>query len=240
MSRYALVVPGLLALGMTYLTAALLRGVTGCGAGFPALAVLVLGVKVLLAMSALPGRHPHPRLGPANLVTLGRAALVALLAALIRETPSDGLAWTAIVLGTLTAVLDGVDGFLARRTGLTSAFGARFDMETDAFFILVLSALVWSTGNAGPWILTAGSLRYLFVAAGWVLPWMRAPLTPTRRGKTMAVAQMVGLLVALGPIIPVPLRAWAAGLTLAGLVWSFAVDVRRLWTGRSLPPATAR
>jgi hypothetical protein len=69
---------------------------------------------------------------------------------------------------------------------------------------------------------------------------MRAPLTPSMRDKTMAVVQMVGLLVALGPIIPAPLNTWAAGVTLAGLTWSFGLDVRRLWRGRGLPPATAR
>ena len=48
------------------------------------------------------------------------------------------------------------------------------------------------------------------------------------------------LLVALGPIIPEPLDTFAAGVTLLGLTWSFAVDVRRLWRGRFLPPAPER
>jgi len=207
---------------------------------FPAVAMLVLAAKLLIALNSIEGSHPHPTLGPANVVTLARAALVALLAALIREVPSGALAWTAIGFGAVTACLDGLDGYLARRTGMRSAFGARFDMETDAFFILVLSALVWRSGVAGPWILGAGAWRYLFVAAGWVLPWMRAPLTPTLRGRTMAVVQMVGLMVALGPIIPTPLNTAAAGATLTGLTWSFALDVRRLWRGRGLPAATAR
>ncbi len=231
---------GLVALAAVAIVGELLTAFLRLDARFTAVAVAVLAAKVILALTSIRGRHPHARLGAANVVTLGRSGMVALLAACIREVPTDPLAWTAISLGSLVALLDGVDGFLARRAGLSSDFGARFDMETDAFFILVLSALVWATGNAGPWILTAGSLRYLFIAAGWVLPWMRAPLTATRRGKVMAVAQMVGLLVALGPIIPVPLRAWAAGLTLGGLVWSFAVDVRRLWEGRALAAATAR
>jgi phosphatidylglycerophosphate synthase len=230
--RATLLLAGALALSATVAAALALEAWLLLDPLYPAVAAGVLAAKVLLALGAVDRHHPHARLGGANLVTLARAGLVALLAALIREVPSDALAWTAIALGTSAACLDGVDGFLARRSRLVSAFGARFDMETDAFFILALSVLVWSTGNAGPWTVTAGSLRYLFVAAGWVLPWMRAPLSPTFRAKAMAVAQMVGLLVALAPIVPVPLRPWAAGLTLAGLVWSFAVDVGRLWRGR--------
>ena len=236
--RAQLLLSGVAAIGLTFVAARGLGLFLGLDVLFPAVAMLVLAAKVLIALQSVDQRHPHARLGPANLVTLGRAALVALMAALIREVPSSAVAWTAIGLGTTAAVLDGADGQLARRTGLASDFGARFDMETDAFFILVLSALVWVSGAAGPWILLAGSLRYLFVAAGWLLPWMRAPLTPTRRGKTMAVVQMVGLLVALGPFVPAPLGTWAAGLTLLGLAWSFGLDVRRLWRGRCLPLPT--
>lgn len=237
--RSQLLLAGLVALAALVGGARLLVSFAGFDVLLPAVAGLVLAAKLLIALNSIGARHPHPTLGPANVVTLVRAALVALLAALIRDVPSPLWAWVAIGLGTVTACLDGVDGYLARRTRLTSDFGARFDMETDAFFILALSALVWRSGVAGAWILAAGALRYLFVAAGWVLPWMRAPLSPTLRGKTMAVVQMVGLLVALGPIIPAPLNTWAAGLTLAGLTWSFGLDVRRLWRGRGLAPVTA-
>ncbi len=237
--RAQLLLTGLVALALLVVGARLLASFAGLDGFLPAMAALVLAAKLLIALNSIEAGHPHARLGPANVVTLARAAMVALLAALIRDVPSELWAWIAIGLGTMTACLDGVDGYLARRTGLASDFGARFDMETDAFFILVLSALVWRSGVAGAWILAAGGLRYLFVAAGWVLRWMRAPLSPTLRGKTMAVVQMVGLLVALGPIIPAPLNTWAAGLTLAGLTWSFGLDVRRLWRGRVRPPATA-
>jgi multidrug efflux pump subunit AcrA (membrane-fusion protein) len=38
-------------------------------------------------------------------------------------------------------MLDGVDGWLARRHEIASRFGARFDMEVDALLILALSVL---------------------------------------------------------------------------------------------------
>lgn len=159
-----------------------------------------------------------------------RAGLVLLLAALLLVTDVPrSLAWAAVVVATVAAVLDGVDGWLARRTGRTTAFGARFDMETDALLILVLSILVWRWGKAGAWVMAIGLMRYLFVAAGWVMPWMRGHLSPTLRGKTVAVWQMVTLIVCLGPIVPVWLSTAGAAFSLALLVWSFAIDVGRLW-----------
>jgi hypothetical protein len=46
----------------------------------------------------------------------------------------------------------------------------------------------------------------------------------------VTVCHTIGLIVALAPIIPTPLSAIAVGATLAVLSWSFALDVRRLWT----------
>jgi drug/metabolite transporter superfamily protein YnfA len=83
--------------------------------------------------------------GAANSVTLARAALTVLLVALLGTAPTPALGCFALALAA--AVLDGVDGPLARATGMTSAFGARFDMETDAALMLVLAALFGSTAK---------------------------------------------------------------------------------------------
>ena len=84
----------------------------------------------------------------------------------------------AVALAASVAVLDGVDGWLARRTRMASAFGARFDMETDAALILVLAVLAWQFGRAGAWVLACGLLRYAFVGAGVLWPWLRSPCRP--------------------------------------------------------------
>jgi phosphatidylglycerophosphate synthase len=191
-----------------------------------AAALAVAGGAILLWLAVR--RLRAPRFGAANSVTLVRAALAVLLAALVGAAPSAALGWVVVGLGTAGVALDGVDGALARRRDEASTFGARFDMETDALLILVLAALVWQQGKAGAWILAAGLLRYLFVAASWVLPWMGAALPPSRRRQAVCVVQIVSLLVALAPVVA---RTWSAALALAGLaalVWSFAVDVRRL------------
>jgi phosphatidylglycerophosphate synthase len=175
-------------------------------------------------------QHPHRRFGAANVVTTIRAVLAALAAGLIGYPASPAVLWWVIGLTAVFAALDGLDGWLARATRMTSEYGARFDMETDAAFILVLSILVWQQGKAGAWVLSCGLMRYAFVAAGWLIPWLAAPLRATRRGRTVAVGQLLGLSIALAPSIPMPASAAVAAVTLAALTWSFAIDVS--WLAR--------
>ena len=197
-------------------------------AGHPWTAAALFAVMMTAVVATVSTHHPFARFGPANYATMIRAALVALTAALLVEAPAERIAWWVVGTTAGLAALDGVDGWLARRTGLASAFGARFDVEVDALLILVLSLFVWRYDKAGVWVLACGSMRYLFVAAGWVLPWLAGPLRPTLRGKSVAVGQFAGLGLALSPVVPAPASVIVAGTTLAVLVWSFGIDVRRL------------
>ncbi len=172
-------------------------------------------------------------LGAANRVTLARSTLVVSLTPLVVYPSIHAAAghWWVILVATLALVLDGVDGWLARKTGSSSAFGARFDMELDAFLILVLAALVWLAGKAGAWVILIGAMRYMFVAASWIWPALRRDLPPSFRRKTVCVVQGVVLLVCLGPIIPPWVSHAVAGAALALLTYSFSADV--IWLARA-------
>ena len=169
------------------------------------------------------------RFGPANQITLGRALLVAALASLALRPATPAVAWLIAVIAIGVVLLDGVDGWVARRTATESAFGARFDTETDAALILVLAVLVWQHGKAGPWIVASGLLRYVFLASAWVLPWMGRPLTPTLRGRLICVVQIGALVVAILPPVEPPASAAVAALGLAALCYSFLIDTLWLW-----------
>ena len=173
------------------------------------------------------------KFGAANQITLVRALLVAGLASLVVQPATPTVAWRAVFIAVLAVMLDGLDGWVARRTRTTSVFGERFDMETDAALILVLAFLAWHYGKAGPWVLLSGLLRYVFVAAGWVWPWMRAPLASTLRGKIICVAQIVALIVAMAPSMTPPTSSVVAAVALLALCYSFLVDMLRLWSQRT-------
>lgn len=171
----------------------------------------------------MTSRHPRT-IGAANLVTAVRLGLVLALWGLGTSRP-----WLTVGVAGLGAALDAVDGPLARRRGEVSRFGARFDMETDAFLIVTLSVLAWRLGKAGPWVLLSGALRYLFVAASWIWPWLAADLPERYRRKAICVVQIVTLIASLAPVLPPAVSAPIAGAGLGLLVWSFAVDVAWLW-----------
>jgi phosphatidylglycerophosphate synthase len=168
-------------------------------------------------------------LGPADRVTLTRTVLVGGVAALVADAFTQPAAGTTIVvLAAVALVLDGVDGWVARRTGTVSALGARFDMEVDAFLILVLSVHV--ARELGPWVLVIGAARYLFVAAGWLLPWMRGTLPPRYWRKPVAATQGIALTLVATDLLPRLAADAAVVVALALLTESFGRDV--VWLRR--------
>jgi phosphatidylglycerophosphate synthase len=154
-------------------------------------------------------------LGPAMCVTIVRAALAIGVAALVvdsfRQAPPVALL-VALAVGAL--MLDWVDGWVARRTDTTTALGARLDGEVDAFLIAALSLYV--ARSAGWWVLAIGAARYVFLAAGWALPWLREPLPPRYWRKVVAATLGIALTIAAAGILP-------PGLTRAGLVVALAL-----------------
>lgn len=193
----------------------------------------VTGMGFALALQALLAsamRHGGcASLGPADLVTLARSVPAGGVAALVADRSGDAQPVPLFVaLAAVALALDAVDGIVARRTGTTSAFGARFDMELDAFVILVLSVQV---GFAhGAWVLVIGLLRYAFAAAGHALPWLGKPLPVSYARKTVAALQGILLVVAASGVLPFTAATVVIAGALAALVWSFGRDT--LWLAR--------
>jgi phosphatidylglycerophosphate synthase len=188
-----------------------------------------IAIIAIVAASGRKRHHPFARFGPANQITALRAVLVSLTLALVGEPHSNGLAGGAAALGVLVMLLDGLDGWVARRTSMVSEFGARFDMEVDALLILVLSILAWRYSKAGAWVLLSGLLRYVFVASGRIWSWLQAALPSSRRGKIICVVQIAGLTAAVSPLVAWPASALIAAVSLGALAYSFGVDVVWLW-----------
>jgi phosphatidylglycerophosphate synthase len=185
------------------------------------------GLGAGLIIHGLPAHSPHLSFGAANQTTVARGALVAFLAVLLFERTDTRAQLVALIVACLAATLDAVDGWLARRTRMSSEFGARFDMETDALFILVLSLWAWRLGKAGPWVVAGGVLRYGFVAAAVFLPAMQGELPASFRRKAIAAMQMVALLVVIAPFVPPHVSAPIAAASLLALTLSFLIDT--LW-----------
>lgn len=200
---------------------------------------LSCGVVVFLGVASGVSQAGKHALGPADLVTLGRATLACVIAAVAAHAYPEGASRrTLVALAVLALLLDAADGRVARRTGTSSAFGARFDGEVDAFLLMVLS--VYVAHLVGWWVLGIGAARYLFAAAVWVLPWMRRELPPRYWRKVVTAVQGISLTWAAAEVSPRVVVALGVGAALALLVESFGRDVVWLWSRRAAKEAVSR
>jgi phosphatidylglycerophosphate synthase len=190
---------------------------------------VVYGVLALLLLGLAVHRTLPRSLGQANRVTLARAVLVGGVTALVTDSFVHHIPTALVVsIAAVALVLDGVDGIVARRTGSVTELGARFDMEVDAFLLVVLGVYVAQT--LGWWVLAIGAMRYVFGAAGRVCPWLRAPLPSSAARKVVAAVQGVVLVAVSSGVVPY--AGVLVGLALALLAWSFGRDVAWLWRTR--------
>ena len=172
-------------------------------------------------------------LGPATRITLLRGILVALLAGFaFIPWPRMGRGpvpwpWVPGMLYGLAVILDGLDGWVARKTGRVTRMGARLDMETDALGLLVASGVAVLADRLPPAYLTAGLAYYLFSAGirvrerlgrpvGEVLPWQGA--------RIIAGWQMALAAAALLPVVSTRAASLAAYIVMIPLLAGFGRD----------------
>ena len=197
-----------------------------------------LGVYAAISILVLIQlRHHVPRkeFGAANRITLARAVIVALFAGVVGHSSmiTDAGLWLLLSLAAMAFVLDGLDGWIARRLNIQSTFGAGFDMEVDAAFILILAVLVWEYDKVGAWVLLAGIMRYLFIIARWPVHALRRSLPPSRRRQAACATQSMALLFALCPIVEPFAASSVNGVALSFLIISFGRDIFFLLTTTS-------
>jgi len=220
----------LIGLAVAVAGAAALAGLetVDASASLAAPVVYVIGATLLFAHWGSAGRF-----GAANTVTLTRLIGTSWLAALATAAVIDGLGRPAqiavVVVGTTCLLLDGVDGRLARGRGEVSAYGARFDMETDAAMLLVLSVGIAVLGIAGWWVVAIGLMRYACAVWSWLVPALRRKVFYSYARKVVAAIQGIALLFALlaglVPAIPRWVSTTVLAIALALLCWSFGRDI---------------
>ena len=127
-----------------------------------------------------------------------------------------------LILGIIILVLDGLDGYYARKYDTVSAFGDIFDKEVDALFVLTFGVLIVDKHLAGSWIVLPGLLRY-----GYVVGLSFLDRQPSPTGKSFR-RQFVGMWLMgtlLAPFVLPPI-VYRLGLVFATAIvlLSFTID----------------
>jgi phosphatidylglycerophosphate synthase len=197
------------------------------------IATLCYALVTVLVVAGLSLHAPHRHFGIANSITLSRAAFGVLLLAVAAEQAlgsgqvmsNNAFRWGLTVAATAALLLDGVDGWVARRNNMTSGFGARFDMEADGLFLLGLTLILTVGGIVGAWVLASGFTYYLFRLAGHFLPVLAAPLFRSWRRKAIFGIQAALLIAATIPSMPGMMAKLCCFIGVSLLLYSFGVDI---------------
>lgn len=152
-------------------------------------------------MTSLPNQKAQRRqslrddaLNLPNLLTMGRIVAIPVVLWLQYQDTRESNFW-AMMMYSLAAATDFVDGYLARRMGLTSLLGKFLDPLADKLIVLATLVLMVGQGRVPAWAviliasreLSVTALRALAIGEGVVI-------AASRGGKDKTAVQMVAVL----------------------------------------------
>jgi CDP-diacylglycerol--glycerol-3-phosphate 3-phosphatidyltransferase len=170
----------------------------------------------------------YSRLGIANQLTFLRGGLIALTAGfLLQPIPQNELAWIPGLLYGVAAILDRIDGWVARISRRTTQLGSELDTVYDALGLLVSPLLAVSYGKLH-WSFLLVSFAFYFFRKG--MNWRLArqlpvyPLLPSLLRRTLAGFQMGFVAVVLLPCFSAVSTQVLGVLFMLPLLIGFLVD----------------
>jgi len=188
------------------------------GEAWPYVAAGAVSLATLVALCR--GAHtPNGAFGWGNAVTTLRFAVASSIGLVPESVPLWVLGATVLVV----FALDGLDGWVARERGESSEFGSYFDMETDAYFVLLAGIVLVERGRYGAWVLVVGLLRYVYVLTLALVPARGGEQPRSSFGRHAFTCLMLGL--TLGMVLGEPFgtvaTALGCGLVTASFLRSF-------------------
>lgn len=173
-----------------------------------------------------------------NVLTLLRIGLIPIFVLVFYAPNGWSHAASALVFG-LAAVTDWLDGYLARRLGQISTFGAFLDPVADKLMVAVALVLLVQV-NPSPWFaIPAAVIVGREIAISALREWMaelgkRQKVAVSIVGKIKTIAQMVALLLLLyrDPLMGLPMHTIGFALLYVAAImtlWSMAMYVRGAW-----------
>lgn len=178
-------------------------------------------------------------------LTLFRVALLPVMVAVF-YLPFPGHNITAAIVFVLAAITDWLDGYLARRMNLTSAFGAFLDPVADKLMVAVTLFLLVESDPTSGWssillALTSAVIVGREISISALREWMAeigmgATVKVALVGKLKTIMQMVALVVLIvqHEKEATALRLYHIGeglLVIAGIltIWSGVYYLRAAW-----------
>jgi len=131
-----------------------------------------------------------------NLITLARILLVPVVVWAI----ASGEMRLAFVLFLVAGISDAVDGFLAKRFGMTTELGAYLDPLADKTMLVSIYVTLAIVGEIPLWLVILVTSRDIMIVSAVILSWLvdkPVKLRPLAISKFNTVAQILLALVVL-------------------------------------------
>lgn len=123
---------------------------------------------------------------------------------------------------TIVVCLDVIDGWIARKYEQSSLFGQYYDMEIDAFYVLLMCIWFYLFGGIDLWILVPGMLRYFYKLGIDILPKSNFKEEKKSYASTIAGIFFICLLVSL--VLENPFREIVLAIGSLLIVFSFSMS----------------
>jgi cardiolipin synthase len=200
-------------------------------------------IDTLPAEQAGTDRQAGIALSIPNLITLGRILLVPIV---VWAIATPGAMWIAFVLFLAAGVSDAVDGYLAKRFGMTTELGAYLDPLADKALIVSIYLTLGINNLIPPWLVIMVVSRDILIVGGIILSWLVGnplKIKPLLVSKLNTVAQILFASVVLGslgfnyelPTLTLILMGLVAVLTLLSVAAYVAEWVRHMNTTANAP-----
>ena len=174
------------------------------------------------------GELLYPDLGWANRLSIMRGFLIAMTGGfLFQDWPDSWLMYLPGVLYTLAAIIDRVDGFVARKSGRTSLLGIDLDTLFDALGLAVAPLLAVLYGQIHWSYLLFSGAYYLFQWGIHRRKQLGLPvytLPPNKLRRAWAGFQMGFIGVVLFPIFSPPVTTVAGFAFMLPVLIGFTID----------------
>lgn len=180
----------------------------------------------------------YPELNIATVLTWLRIAAIPAVG-VIFYLPGEWSRPAASMVFTVACLTDWLDGYLARRLGQTSQFGAFLDPVADKLMIAVALVLILQDDHGITMALVAATIIGREIAVSALREWMaelgaRSRVAVSGSGKAKTIMQMIGLgcMLFKKSVFAIPvydiglaLLIVATGITL----WSMVGYIRAAW-----------
>ncbi len=157
------------------------------------LPVFSISIAVLIFLNRKLLLYSMPVFGIANSITLTRFLIITCSFLLIDLDNAQ----TLFCLLLVAVLLDFFDGKAARHFKESSFFGQYFDMEIDAFFVLLMCFYYYLCYDISCWILIPALLRYLFRLYTFLFPRMNFVERKKKYATFVAASYFAVLLIGL-------------------------------------------